>query len=120
MPVPEGLNNLPVYLQAGSVVVATIIGGAIAFFGYTKKWLDKLPQPQKITPTDAVLVSGAFADTKPMMELVSEVKKLRGEVGEMVACIQQNNALQRTQNAAIDGMAEQVSRLVRVEMSKDQ
>lgn len=105
-------------MQAGSVVVAAVIGGAIAFFGYTKKWLDRLPHPQKVSPTDAVVVSGAFADTKPMMELVAEVRKLREDVGEMTACIQQGNAINRRQSESIDGLALQVSRLVRAEMSK--
>ena len=119
MPLPEAFHNFPLYIQAGSVVAAAVIGGAIAFFGYTKKWLDKLHQPQKVSPTDAVVVSGAFADSKPMNDLVAEVKKMRADRSEILACIQQSNNLERAQTQSIDGMAEQVSRLVRVEMSKD-
>lgn len=124
MPMPEGFQNFPLYIQAGSVVAAAIIGGTIAFFGHTKKWLDKLPQPQKVGPTDAVVVSGAFADGRPLAELTAEVRKLNTGVSTLIEVTQNastsSSNAHRSQTDAIDNLSSQIGRLVRAEMNKDE
>jgi hypothetical protein len=75
---PE-FSDLPPTLQIAATMAIIIFGGGIAFFGYTKKWLDSIA-PKERSSTDAVVVSGAFADTKPIADLTHAVRMLMEHV----------------------------------------
>ena len=86
---PEGFNELPASLQVLATMFAAVIAMSLAFFSVTKKWLDKVgagPAKPTSNPTDAVVISGAFADGQPIRELTHEIERLRTSVDSMVEC----------------------------------
>jgi hypothetical protein len=92
---PE-LAELPPMLQVIATMVVIIAGGGAAFFGFTKKWLEHL-SPQDVPTKDTVVVSGTFADGKPIADLTHAVKMLteQAEQAAMIAeghrrCVRDN------------------------------
>lgn len=102
---PDGFDQLPPIFQVVSTMAVVIIGGTIAFFQFSKKWLDKITpekMKEKQPTTDAVVISAAFADAKPMRELVEAVR-LQVEGNErFTKSIERNTSEHRRQTESSD------------------
>lgn len=99
------ISHLPPFLQVAVTMLVLVIGGSLTFFQFTRKWLDKLPPPVRPAPTpaptDAVVVSAAFADGAPIRELNGLVRKL------LEAQATTSHAIEQLTNATRDNTAEQ-------------
>lgn len=108
---PEGFSELPAALQTLATMAAVIVGGAIAVLSTSKRILNKFfPEKEKKTETttDAVVVSAAFADSKPMRELTEIITKL----DETISDVNHNMKLQgRIQNDATLELIAEVMKL---------
>ena len=76
-------NNLDALQQVIASMLVVIIGGSIAFVGFTKKWLDKLSPAAEPKNNDAVVISGAFADTRPIKVLSESIERLNTLMGRV-------------------------------------
>lgn len=76
-------DNLDALQQVIASMLVVVIGGSIAFVGFTKKWLDKLSPKDAPKPSDAVVISGAFADARPMKLLNENVERMNGLIGRL-------------------------------------
>lgn len=107
---PEGFDHLPPIYQVISTMAVVIVGGAFAFFQFSKKWLDKIT-PDKLkdkstTATDTVVISGAFADAKPVRELAEAVRMQMEATDRFLKSIDRNTAEHRRQTEAFESLLE--------------
>lgn len=105
-------DNLDAIQQVIASMLVVVIGGSIAFFGFTKKWLDKLSPAPKPTASDTVLISGAFADTAIITKLNAAIDRLDANVvkqTQVLETIAHNSgeevSIQRSHTQALDVVA---------------
>lgn len=109
---PDGLDKLPPYLQVIATMFIVVVTGAWAFLNYTKPFLDKLAKaPAKAGSTDAVVVSGAFADGKPIRELEAQVKSLAAIMADVRDATRENTVAERDTGREVGRLADRVNRV---------
>jgi len=110
------LDSLPPILQVVATMAVIVLGGGIAFYQFSSKWLGRFAPKPKATPlptttTDAVVVSAAFADGKPLRELVECVKELNGLMANLRSCTRDQTAEQARTTDAVARLSERVGRV---------
>lgn len=113
---PDGFDGLPPILQVAATLAVFIVGGGIAFFNFSSKWLGKFAPPaakaaQPAATTDAVVVSAAFADGKPLRELNVLIAELNTVVGSLRTCVRAQTEEQVASTEAARRVASQVGRV---------
>lgn len=107
---PEGFTDLPPVFQVVTTIAVVLIGGAVAFYQFSAKWLGKWAPKPKPT-TDAVVVSGAFADAKPVRDLAASVESLADLVRDLKEATRDQTSEQARTTQAVRSLSSDVSRV---------
>ena len=112
----SAIDHLPPVLQVVATMAVIIVGGGIAFYQFSSKWLGRWapkpkPTPLPTTTTDAVVVSAAFADGKPLRELSAQLAELNGLMSTLRNCTREQTAEQARTTDAVARLAERVTRV---------
>lgn len=108
------LDHLPPILQVVATMAVIVLGGGIAFYQFSSKWLGRFapkPKAQPTTTTDTVVVSAAFADGKPLRELVDCMKEMNSLLSNLRSCTRDQTAEQARTTDAVARLSERVGRV---------
>lgn len=108
---PEGFTDLPPIFQVVTTIGVVLIGGAVAFYQFSSKWLGKWAPKPKAPTTDAVVVSGAFADGKPVRDLAASVENLADLVRDLKEATRDQTSEQARTTQAVRSLSSDVSRV---------
>lgn len=87
------ISSLPDHQQIVVVMLVLVVSGVWAVTKFLKPFIDSItPKPVSAPGTaDAVVISGAFADSKPIKELTESVDRLNGNIEELILCQRSGN-----------------------------
>lgn len=80
---PPVFHELPPVLTAFASILVVVIAGVLTRMGLNKP---PAPTPAPAVATDTVVVSGAFADAKPMRDLNSRLADLDATLASLNRC----------------------------------
>lgn len=104
MPLPD----FPPVIDALASIIIVVVAGVLAKLGLTKP---NAANPPPATPTDAVVVSAAFADGKPLRDLNQRLGNLDDTLSTLNRCTRLNTEEQERTTDATTRLADHVHQL---------
>lgn len=115
MAMPEGFASLPPVLQVAATMALVILGGGVAFYQFSSKWLGrfapKTPSPAPKAGAEAVVVSAAFADGRPVRELTEAIRDLSDLMASLRSVQREQSTEQARTTDAVNRLSQRVERV---------